>query len=99
METELPISGTMNGMQNSNSNSNIESESKVLYKYQRVAHKLHLRSNYSLPGTDLLKQELNVAISSGNYSDFYWKWKVLAFGKVILLQYQNIYNPSLPSER
>ncbi len=94
METELPNSATMNGLQNSNS----ESESKVIYKYQRVAHKQYLRVNYSLPGTELLKQELNVAISTGNYSDFYWKWKALAFGKVMFLKCRT-YNVSYLTER
>jgi len=82
METEIPNSGTMNGMQNSNS----EGYSKVIYNYQRVAHKQYLRVNYSLPDNDgLLKNELNSSIGSGNYSEFYWRWRALTYGKVMFI--------------
>lgn len=65
---------------------NTESISKVLYKFQRIANKHYLRINSAFPDASLLKEELNSTIGDANYSEFYWKWKALAFSNVCSLQ-------------
>ena len=54
---------------------------RVMYKFQRFADKYYLRINYTLPDSELLKNDLNASIAIANYSDFYWKWKALSFDK------------------